>query len=917
MKLNWILRTPLLACACVLLWRMEARSDTPSLTSASGNLSVVFSDNGEMTSISLRNTAGAVMQRAVTGRSIFAGTTAEDVRKEGLADGGVRFVRTIRSSQGQEATVTETFAPGSEPDSIAWTLVVEAAGEPWTTSIQSYLQIAPVAGDLRFWSAWTRPDLPQVNGYANPLASMPFSELHLKYGGAGNSATETSGVAVPIASWLHADEDFGLSLVQSPLEFTQDMTMHTSSAGAVNFERTLLRIGGGNTIRLHSQLVAHPADWRAGLGFMTRVWPAAFDPSSPEVHAVGGGATYADYRGEPLDAEHYRAMGFTMNWSATFPWPYIGMSLPPVQSHDETWQSLGGTERSGHVIVPTSMCATVMNSYGAKMREQGFHQLEYFTVTEAGNFIESPAPPRKAADDADLWKDPNDFLYYQIPDANLGISSWLDCRVVDPGEPAWQREILRQMTDIAEKLPACSGICIDRLDHLKRFNPAADDGVTWTGAPKRSLIYSWHAVMDKLVPIATAHSKVVFGNAHIMRRIDVLRHLDGFYSEFRHPGIQNLLALAGVRKPVVIWDSPVNDAGFQEHLYLGTFPSVPFPKANHNTLPNAALEALFKEYGALFNAMRGKKWVLLPHVIEVAEDNAVANIFAVNEGYVIPVVFGGSARSVRVNIRNLPPSDLNLLEILHPGNSHWIRLKRVDGLDAVSVDVPLHRGCAMLRIRKGDGSRSVQVINGGFELPSAPPSTYLPWGTAVDGWMTENAAYPPLVISESFGGVLPAAPEGGQWGLLDFRISHNGGGCLLQFVGVVEEGRTYHWRVTLGNRGDVDYLAPPAFGLYSLSAGGFKARSVKSAADVAMPQRSRTAQTFEGTWDSTGFSAEGEPLYFRMELPVYSGPGTAQLLIDDLSVATQNPGTVLSLCLSNVHACFLSLQSFFVAVHGV
>ena len=52
--------------------------------------------------------------------------------------------------------------------------------------------------------------------------------------------------------------------------------------------------------------------------------------------------------------------------------------------------------------------------------------------------------------------------------------------------------------------------------------------------------------------------------------------------------------------------------------------------------------------------MRGKKWVLLPHAVEVADQKARANLFAVPGGYVMPVVFGGKAKSVEVVLRGLP-----------------------------------------------------------------------------------------------------------------------------------------------------------------------------------------------------------------------------------------------------------------------
>ncbi len=781
----------------------------PGVASASGNLSLVFDQaSGEICGITLGGSdGGPAFQRAALGRSIFAGTTTGNLDMEETGD-GLRFVRTIRNSQGREATVTESYSPGSEPDSIAWDLVIEGAGDPWTASIQTYLQIAPVGGDLRFWSAGTRSDLPLFNGYSDPLAPMPFSEIHLALGGGSSPTSSTGGISVPIASWLNEGADRALSLVQSPFDFIQDMQLHSNAGGAVNFERTRLRIGGGNTIRLHMQLVAHPSDWRAGLGFMTRAWPAAFDPPNPEAHLVGGGGTYADYRGEPLDAQRFRAMGFTMNWSARFPWPYIGMSLPPVATDDEQWMSIGGTEASGHVIVPSPESVNSMNGYAEVLRQQGFHQLEYFTVTEAGNFIAASAPPRQAEDDADLWKDANDFIYYQIPNANLGISSWLGCRLVDPGDPAWQSEILRQITGISNKLPSCSGICIDRLDHLARFNPAADDGVTWTGAPARSLIHSWHKVMEKLVPIATSRNKVVFANSHIMRRVDVLRHLDGFYSEFRHSGIHNLLALAGARKPVVIWGSPTNDASFQESLYLGIFPSVPFPKANHNTTPNAAIEEWFLDYGPLFNAMRGKKWVLIPHVIEVASGNALANLFEVKSGFVMPVMFGGSATTATVELGPLPIAQLHSVEVLHPGVASATPITPTQQGGRIVLEVPLVRGCAMVRMEADKTTGAVSSSTPELSLHLTPDSWHLEWqaGERLTYFVQqshnlEDWAYLPVIKSGAdslltFGGEVDPAARSGF-----FRLAVVDGSTLDPYLDDFDDDGIGNW-AEITSRGD-------------------------------------------------------------------------------------------------------------------
>ncbi len=61
----------------------------------------------------------------------------------------------------------------------------------------------------------------------------------------------------------------------------------------------------------------------------------------------------------------------------------------------------------------------------------------------------------------------------------------------------------------------------------------------------------------------------------------------------------------------------------------------------------------YLDYGPLLSLMRGKKWVLEPHCVEVAEGSAKVNLFKVDKGYVIPVVFGNDGNEVTVIVRNV------------------------------------------------------------------------------------------------------------------------------------------------------------------------------------------------------------------------------------------------------------------------
>ena len=95
--------------------------------------------------------------------------------------------------------------------------------------------------------------------------------------------------------------------------------------------------------------------------------------------------------------------------------------------------------------------------------------------------------------------------------------------------------------------------------------------------------------------------------------------------------------------------------------------------------------------------MKGKKRVLEPHCIEVAGDMAKANLFRVPGGYVIPVVFGNE-KKVTVTVRNIPGLQQDVCKAIYPGSevTTTLQSKWIDG--ALEIQVPLNRGCAMVKI---------------------------------------------------------------------------------------------------------------------------------------------------------------------------------------------------------------------------
>ncbi len=212
--------------------------------------------------------------------------------------------------------------------------------------------------------------------------------------------------------------------------------------------------------------------------------------------------------------------------------------------------------------------------------------------------------------------------------------------------------------------------------------------------------------------------KVIFVNNHV-KRLELLRDVDGTYCEHCFWGAAlNATGLLSLRRPAIGWTGmwnvgergclwPDPDAFFQRHLHLGVFPTAPYPGNDHCIAPSPWADKQYLDYGPLLDAVRGKKWVLLPHVVTAPGNQAKVNLFEVPGGYALPVTFAGEATSVRIVLRGIEGlTEKTICEALHPGREKGqpVSLKRSNA--EALLDVPVKRGCAMLEDIQvtGDGS---------------------------------------------------------------------------------------------------------------------------------------------------------------------------------------------------------------------
>jgi hypothetical protein len=692
-----------------------------SYTVSGGGIAVEISSQGKISGVTL---TGKKIHRALQGHTALAECELNgEVTSVKLPNAGVEFRKPLSFQRGfRGAILVERFLPTAE--SVRWEIEIQGGStrspwppfsdtEPWGTAIETHLKW-PEAKSAKFWTSWGDNFSSKIiekmdssgMGWTDPIVPQPFREMQLWYGGYFISGM---GFSVPIATIIEGTNDSGVSLALSPEDTLVDLSLDTDGEGSITFSRLDNKISKERPVRFAMDLVAHEGDWRPGLGWMVKRYPDYFNPANPTADEVGGGGAYSAFTGD-LDADKFKKMAYRVNWLASFDWPYVGMYLPPVPEGTE-WTSWYNKTTSTRKI----------DDYCRRMREMGFYVLCYFNISEFGTKIKFPPPASTITNESDLWKDPNAFLYNRLGTSILygedgkPIWSWYDEVAVDPGDSAFHNFIVDLAARHVKEIPNCSGICIDRMDRLMRFNHRADDGVTWLnvgvghfeGRPARSLVNSWKETLSKIGPIMHNAGKAIYGNTHY-KRLDVMRDVDGIFDEHGFLGFNlNQDSFIAVLKPVIAWTNdktqlqPDPDAFFQRHLFMGAFPMVPYPENDHSILPDEWAERYYTDYGPLMDELRGRKWVLTPHVIEVEHSAAKANIFQTPRGFAVPVTFGGKAARVAVIVRGLPPvaspQDYRIEAIL-PGSSEWkaVKFRKVAG--GLAITVPLSRGCAMVRL---------------------------------------------------------------------------------------------------------------------------------------------------------------------------------------------------------------------------
>jgi hypothetical protein len=670
-------------------------------------LLVRLSTNGEVVGLGFGPTSEERVVRACT--QVVGCHTQGAVQATKLPGGGMEFTRSLTNRERQQVILVERFRPAA--GSVRWEVELRNKSADWSAPVITTLRW-PDPQKAKIWAAWQDPLNAQSDTaigdahiqWNDPLVARPFRAMVWNYGDlAGGGFWKGDIITLPIVTVLMPEEDQGLSVVQSPEDPLIEMKLMTTTEGRVSLIRSGQRFSQGRTVHWAMDLVPHRGDWRSGLAWMTAQYPAFFGPPNPRVQAMAGTAAYTgDER--PVDVERLKRMAFRTLWKLSDDYVYMGLFLPPLTNVDARWERTGDDSApAGYKPQWTSFQR--LNNFARYLRENGFYLLSYFNVTEFGKAMTNVEVSPDEARNPDLWKNPSAYLRVRMPEAAIRpvATAWQGGWAVDPGDSPYMDHLLEQAKRHLVMIPDSAGLCIDRADYLCNFNMNADDGVSWhNGQRARALVMSWLKLMERLGPLMHENDKVIFCNL-MDPRLDLARHLDGIYDESgNQPTVLNGTALLCLHKPLLAWTSngdPLSDAFFQRHLYLGAFPTAPYPLNNHCIQPSPEGDRWYLDYGPLFDLLRGKNWVLEPHCVEVVGGAAKANLFQVSGGWIAPITFGGTNAAVVLKIRNVQGLKRSAgCEILHPGSNAAMPAQFSWAHDELEIRVPLQRGCAMVRL---------------------------------------------------------------------------------------------------------------------------------------------------------------------------------------------------------------------------
>lgn len=523
-----------------------------------------------------------------------------------------------------------------------------------------------------------------------------------------------------------------------------------ATAASLTFARQNLRVTSGTPASFTSFLIVHPPDVRSSLDVVTSLYPELFEADARAgTDKLWGAAQYADYRGQTspslVNSTMLAELGLSFNWDATFPFPFWGQWIG--FNGAKAWEdcvAVGHMDVYSHVPAPgqggvpppgvpplpgTGQCESVNTTlisswYASASSALNVSTLLYANLMEWGYAVEgnrSVDLQCGAGNDTAyctanaLWRGHPVYGGVGFWSAGVGTgdysgpqdwngSTWTGTpgtwpiapgvQTMDPGVEPYRSYILEQVGQQVVSTPS-AGVCIDRSDHIRKFNPRGDDGVSWAdGSPASWLGSGYASVVKEMGEMLHVAGMAVCASS-TAPRLDLMGLMDVLYDEFGDlPWCAYVDGLLGLAKPVAAWyaspaslhGSPPVEAYLQTCILNGVSPSVPWVLGDHIIAGVEPGEPdpvpLYYAYAPLYTLLTHKRWLLTEGAVGLVGTsfglNISTNAFLVGPAgstVMVPILAGTDGLrtavvDVRVNASPVLPGGVpaGMAALLTPGS---------------------------------------------------------------------------------------------------------------------------------------------------------------------------------------------------------------------------------------------------------
>ena len=515
-------------------------------------------------------------------------------------------------------------------------------------------------------------------------------------------------------SFLH-DPDTDVSTVAPTANVrTSSSTGHEVS---LDWIVSFWRFGNG-TRPLHQRRYVHfdsTGRWRtAVLWAMETLEKSLTLSANVSMYDLNG--AYASYHAFTWNATMAQKLGVTLNWDATFPYPYHGLWLPynvtdpSDQYHGGVWTTCMPHQNSAHPtgcwqasfeewnsVYQNRLSGGVSTCVYGNFFEFGWNMthtnqpLYCDNVTDANEqlYCESSkyarGPLREAI--ARPWSfekgvDP-DAVYY----SGVGMSI-----VLDAGQEVYKNHLVHMAELVAENVPDAVGVCFDGTGFIGLANIEHDDGITFVNRGKdpaaglvaRAQASSFHIASSAVAEALHKSGKSLFWNPYYPR-LDFGIHVDGYFSEWgeKQPALM-ANALLAMAKPLITWNpacyqNPVRSPPLcppnrkwdfnpshvlSRLLYWGSTTMPPIVGNDHAATPSKDDQVdIFLHFKPLFELLRSKRWAF-DYDVTLISGSGQANVFHTAHGLAVVVVFGQPGSKVTLQVAHFQKGSLGNEQVL-------------------------------------------------------------------------------------------------------------------------------------------------------------------------------------------------------------------------------------------------------------